>query len=297
MSQNLVSLKKIAEDKEQTAIAIKKITNFALDPRSISIKRGFNARDMENMSPRTRAHVDYLKACIRAGDAMPPLDVRVEGDKIYVVEGHCRLVAFRELIDEGMEIMKVPVCQFNGNDEEADIHVLNSAGQLHLTRLEQGRKYRERARLGWTVAQIAARVHKSDTYVEQNLMLANADSDVHSMLELEQISAKVALAAIRKHGVRAGTILRAKVEQANAEGQAKVTDRAMRAPTLKPAAAAKVRASLDGLFGQMTEERREQIASADDDTPIAVSARFLKELMQAHSAAAKPKGSKATVPA
>ncbi|KVN83479.1 hypothetical protein [Burkholderia ubonensis] len=289
---NLVSLKKIAEDKTQTEIGIKKVTHFGLDPRAISIKPGLNGRDMVNLSPRTRAHINAIKAAIRAGDTLPPLDVRIEGDKIYVVEGHCRLIAYRELLDEGMEIKFVDVRQFIGSDEECDFHVLNSASQLHLTRLEQGRKYKQRASLGWTPAQIAERVRKSVAYVEQNLMLANADSDVQRMLEAETVTVKAALAAIRKHGTRAGTVLAGKLEQVMAAGQSSVTEKAMRSPTLKPAAAEKVRASIDTLFGRMSADARQQIASAADDTEIRVSARFLKEMLQAHEEANKSQAPK-----
>jgi hypothetical protein len=276
---NLVSLKKIAENKDQAEIGIKKVTDYMLDPRAISIKPGFNARDMVNMSRRTREHIDNLKGFIRAGDTMPPLEVRVEGDQIYVVEGHCRLVAFHELIAEGKEILLVAVRQFNGNDEDADIHVLNSSGQLLLTRLEQGRKCRDRVRLGWTVAQIAERVRKSPSYVEQNLMLANADSDVQRLLEAETVSAKVALAAIRKHGAKAGSYLQSLVDDTNG----KVTP-GKAAPTLSPKLAVRAADSMAGLFGRFRPERLEEIRTAAPESVVSVRAADLQALLEVHDA-------------
>lgn len=277
---NLVSLKKIAESKDQTAIGIKKVTDYMLDPRAISIKPGFNARDMVNMSPRTRQHVDNIKAAIRANEVMPPLDVRVEGDKIYVVEGHCRLVANHELIAEGMEIMLVHVRQFNGNDEDADFHVLNSANQLHLTRLEQGRKYKGRVSLGWTVAQIAERARVSPSYVEQNLMLANADSDVQRMLEHDVVSAKVAIAAIRKHGAKAGAYLQSIVDGTNG----KVTPSKAAAPTFTPKLAARAADSIAGLFSNFKPSSLPLLRTAHPDEVIAVRAADLQALLAIHDA-------------
>lgn len=276
---NLVSLKKIAEDKTQTAIGIKKMTDYMLDPRAISIKPGFNARDMVNMSRRTREHVDSIKAAIRAGETMPPLDVRVEGDKIYVVEGHCRLVAYHELIAEGVELMLVAVRDFKGNDEAADFHVLNSASQLHLTRLEQGRKYKGRVSLGWTVAKIAERVRKSPSYVEQNLMLANADSDVQRLLEDETVSAKVALAAIRKHGAKAGAYLQSIVDGTDG----KVTPSKI-GPTLSPKLAARAADSMAGLFRNFQPDRLEAIRAAEPEQVISVRAADLQALLAVHDA-------------
>jgi ParB family chromosome partitioning protein len=281
---DLISLKKIAEDRDQTAIGIKKVTDYMLDPRNISIEPGFNARDMVNMSPRTRAHVDGIKDAIRAGDTMPPLEVRIAGDRILVVEGHCRLTAYKELIAEGEEIRLVAVRQHKGNDEDRDFHVLNSASQLHLTRLEQGRIYKRRVGYGWSVAQIAERVRKSPAYVEQNLMLANADSDVRRLLEDEKISAKVALDAIRKHGERAGAVLADKL--LGAKGGKLTGASVMKAPP--PKVVRRVTASLDTFVTAIPKAVREAVADAPDDMTVKITAGALRALLAAHAEIAAP---------
>lgn len=283
--KDLVSLKKIAEDKTQTDIAIKKVTNFEIDPRALSVLPGWNVRVD---TPRVREHIARLKRAIRNGATLPLLDVRVEGAHIYVVDGHCRLAAIMELIREGVDIKLIMVRKYEGNDADREAHMLTSASGLSLTRLEQGRAALRLERLGWSTEQIADRAGHSTTYIEQNLMLAKANSDVHILLISEMVSNKAALEAIRKHGERAGTVLAKKWDQAKAKGEGKVTDKALRAPTLKPAAAAKVRASIDSLFAEMSDDARQQIAGAADDTEIRVSARFLKEMLQAHEEANKP---------
>jgi ParB-like chromosome segregation protein Spo0J len=279
---NLVSLKKIAEDKSQTAIGIKKVTDYMLDPRNVEIEPGFNARDMVNLSPRTRAHIDGMKAAIRAGETMPPLDVRIATDKIYVVEGHCRLTAYMELIGEGLEILLVPVRQYNGSDEDRDFHVLASASQLHLTRLEQGRIYKRRVAFGWSVAQIAERARKSPSYVEQNLMLANANADVRRLLEDDKVSAKVALDALRRHGEQAGAVLTAKLAGAK---NGKLTGASVsKAPP--PKVTRRIVSSVESFVAALPKN---STAFSLDKTPddqiivIPVTAGALRALLAAHA--------------
>jgi ParB-like chromosome segregation protein Spo0J len=281
--KNLGSLKKVAEGKVQTDIAIKKVTNYMLDPRAISIEQGFNARNMERLSPRTRAYIDTLKVAIRAGDVMPPLDVRVSGDKIYVVDGHCRLTAYHELIAEGVEIAMIAVRQYNGNDDDRDFHVLNSASQLHLTRLEQGRMYKRRVAYGWTITRIAERAHKSPSYVEQNLRLANANSDLQQLLEDDLISAKVALDALRKHGEQAGAVLKAKLE-GSASGKLK-GESVTKAPP--PKVTRRVLSSVDSFVSTIPKEVREAVADAPDDMTVKITAGALRALLEAHAATKK----------
>ncbi|ABO60590.1 hypothetical protein LA345_38885 (plasmid) [Burkholderia vietnamiensis] len=280
---NLVSLKKIAEDKSQDAIGIKKVTHYMLDPRAIRIEPGFNARDMVNMSERTRAHIDQMKVAIRAGTVMPAMKVRVSGDTIYVVEGHCRLTAYMELIAEGLEILLVPVEQFNGNDEDRDFEVLNSASQLHLTRLEQGRIYKRRVAFGWSVAQIAARAFKSASFVEQNLMLANADSDVQRLLEADKVSVKVALDAIRKHGDKAGAKLAARIES---EGGAKLTGASL-TRALPSKVVRNVTAAVSDLFGDTQSMWAARIRECSDSGAVQmmVPVSVMRALLDAHEAA------------
>jgi ParB family transcriptional regulator, chromosome partitioning protein len=275
--KNLVSLKKIAEDKEQTEFGIKKITDYGLDPRDISIEPGFNARDMVNLSRRTRAHIDAIKAAIRAGEKMPPLEVRVAGDKIYVIDGHCRLIAILELIAEGEVIPFVDVREVKGSDVDRDFIVLNSSSQLHLSRLEQGRIYKRRVNCGWTVQMIAERARKSVTYVEQNLLLINADSDVHLLLEDEAVAVKVALDAIRKHGANAGAHLKGIV----AGTKGKVTPSKTSA-AFSPKLAEKAAESMAGLFRSLPPERLETIRAAAPDEVIHVRAADLQALLSVH---------------
>jgi transcriptional regulator with XRE-family HTH domain len=279
---NLVSLKKIAEDKAQTEIGIKKVTDYLLDPRNIEIEPGFNGRDMENLSPRTRSHIDRMKEAIRAGVIMPPLRVRV-ADKIYVVEGHCRLTAYKELIAEGEEIALVKCEQFNGNDEDRDFEVLNSSSQLHLTRLEQGRIYKRRAAYGWSVARIAERARMSPSYVEQNLMLANANADVQALLEADKISAKVALDALRKHGEQAGAVLAAKL--AGAKGGKLTGSSVSKAPPPKV-----VRRMTDAVGAFFSPDSPVDYAmcirESLDDELLYVPVGLMRALLEAHEAAA-----------
>ncbi|WP_186083687.1 ParB/RepB/Spo0J family partition protein [Burkholderia gladioli] len=279
------SLKKIAETKGQNAVTIKKRTDYDLDPRDIEIVPGWNARDD---TPELREHIDSIKQSIKDGGVIPQLIVRCDGPHIYVIDGHCRLTAVMELIREGFDIKFVSVREVKWSDADRESYRLTSAQGLALTRLEQGRGAVRLERMGWSISQIARRAGKSEKYVSQNMALANANSDVHVLLISKMVAAKVALAAIAKHGEKAGAVLASRLKVAQSDGAARLTEKAFRAPTLKPATATRVRASLDGMFGAMPAIERERIERAGDADEIPVRASFLKELLAAHAAAATP---------
>ena len=90
-----------------------------IDPRVLRVDAGLNVRDFE--APENRAHLEFLKASIRTEGVKQPLTVRhggnPDGDGFVplITDGECRWRAVMELIDEGVEIARVP-CQPEGRD-------------------------------------------------------------------------------------------------------------------------------------------------------------------------------------
>lgn len=114
------------------------------------------------------------------------------------------------------------------------------------------------------------------SYVEQNLMLANADSDVHTLLEADLVSAKVALDAIRKHGTAAGAFLKGII--GGSAGRVTVKD--VQPPTLPPKLAARAASSMARIFTQIG--RLDDLRNAEPETFISVRAADLQELLAVH---------------
>jgi len=223
MTENIsgaVSPKVLAERKID---CIQKTTRFQVDPRIIEIEPSFNAR------PIDLDHVTSIKIAIRAGTELEALVVRVEDGRIILIDGHHRLTAILQLIAEGLEILRIDVRQFRGNDADRIAHMLTSVLGKPLTPLEQGSQYRKLIVLGWKIQEIASKVGKSASHVAQMLTLAESNSDVQDTVARKEVAAHLALDAVKKHGSGAGKVLAGHLETAKVAGKTKVAQK-----TVKP---------------------------------------------------------------
>lgn len=214
-----VSLKVLAERKIE---GIQKTTQFQVDPHKIEVEPGFNAR------PIDPEHVGAMKTSMLAGSILPPLFVRVDDGRIILVDGHHRLAAIGELIEEGHEIKRVDVVQFRGNDADRIAHMLTSSQGKNLTPLQMGLQYRKLAAFGWNEREIGDKVGKTRQHVHDMVFLAEANSDVQGMVARGEVAAHVAIAALRKHGSEAGSVLAGHLNTAKAAGKSKVTNKTIR---------------------------------------------------------------------
>lgn len=214
-----VSLKVLAERKAE---GVQKSTQFRVDPKIIEIQDGFNAR------PIDQEHVAAMKMSMLAGSILPPLFVRVENDRIIMVDGHHQLTAIIQLLDKEHEIKRVDVVQFRGNDADRISHMLTSSQGKPLTPLQMGLQYRKLAGFGWDEGEIAKKVGKSRQHVHDMVTLAESNSDVQGMVARGEVAAHVAITALRKHGSAAGKVLAGHLDTAKAAGKSKVTNKTIR---------------------------------------------------------------------
>ena len=200
---------------------VNKSTQFTIDPRILEIEEGFNAR------PIDPAHVAQFKVAIKNGATIPPMFVRVEEGRVIVVDGHHRHAAYMELIAEGVEIKRIDVMQFRGNDAERITLMLTSAQGKPLTPLEMGFQYKKLIAFGWTAAEIGNKVGKGQRHVDDMVFLANAPSAVHAMIRDGAVSASLALDMVRRHGDDAAEFLKQSHEKVREKGGTKVTKKAI----------------------------------------------------------------------
>lgn len=208
------SLKAMAEGKVK---GVQKTTNFQVDPKLLEVEDGFNAR------PIDWEHVQAMMESVLAGSVLPPIFVRVDGGRVIVVDGHHRLAAMLKLIEQGHDIRRMDCIQFRGNDVDRIALMLTSAQGKPLTPLEAGLQYKKLVSMLLTPKEIAAKVGKTDQHVRDMLMLANANSDVHRMIQDGSIAAKTALQFIREYGGDAGVKIKEKLKDAQGVGKKKVT--------------------------------------------------------------------------
>jgi ParB-like chromosome segregation protein Spo0J len=211
----MASLKAAAEDKTNPSVS--KVTSFAVDPRSIDVEEGFNAR------PLDMEHVAQMSIAYRNGAVFPPLEVRVEDGRILIVDGHHRHAAALDAISKGADVKALDCRQFRGGDADRVAHMITSAGGLPLTPLQLGIQLRKLIGFGWSEKQIADRIGKSVEHVKNTILLAEANSDVHQAVNAGEVSSTTAAALVKKHGSKAGKVIQEGVAKAKASGKTKAT--------------------------------------------------------------------------
>lgn len=201
---------------------------YGFDPRQLKVDTGYNVRDLT--TPENKAHIEYLKASIAENGVKVPLEVRLDGDDVYVVAGHCRHAAVMALIAEGVEIKSVPVIpEAKGTSaEDRVLGLIVSNSGKPLSALELAHVIKRLADFGWTDAQIAGRVGwKSTQQVRNHLELLGAPADVREMVRKGDVSATTAVKVVRREGKQAGAILKEAKAEAERTGKGKVTQAAV----------------------------------------------------------------------
>jgi ParB-like chromosome segregation protein Spo0J len=164
---------------------------YGIDPRQIIIKKDFNPRDTS--SPEAKKHIAWLKASIRERGVDEPIFIENTGKEIFLIDGECRLLACRQLWDEGVQV-KVPTISFKGDEIAILKKSLIANNGLPLTVLELGKAAERLLALGQTVKEIAA-------YIAPHLGFTpkKAEKQVKDAVELQQ--APMAVKEAVAHGV------------------------------------------------------------------------------------------------
>ena len=196
---------------------------LSFDPRRLKVKPDLNARDLttaENIE-----HLEWLAADIARVGVLTPLTIFLEGEDIFIANGHCRLAATMLAISRGADIQTVPclpeVRGTNDLDRVLSQNSFNSGKRL--SPLEQGANFKKALALGADVNQIAVRVGKSVGYVNQMIDFQSAPAEVHALVKEGKISTTLAAKVVKEKG---GTErLRKAVKTAEEAGKPKVTER------------------------------------------------------------------------
>ena len=198
---------------------------FRLNPYNLTIKDGWNSRDMRD--PDNQSHVDELARSITAIGVQEPLTVYMDGGKPVLTDGHCRLLATLRAIETyGAEIRSIPVkTEPRGSDEKDRLlsQIIRNGGK-RLSPLEQGAVYKRLLNLGWTEAEIARRTGAQQIQVSRYINLQAAPEPVLELVATGQVSATLALETIQERGdEQAAEVLTVAAETAKARGKKKAT--------------------------------------------------------------------------
>lgn len=274
------SLKAMAADPSD--LQVKKTDLWKVDPRRLTEIDGFNLRDYDD--PDVIAQIEAFADAYANGRYVPPLIVWVDDTgNISPVEGHLRRRGALLCIERGHELPFVDCVNFKGNDAERVEVMLRSADGLQLKPLNTAIGYLRLHRKGYSNAEIAAKVGRTVARVEQLLLLANANSDVHALVKDGRVSADGAIEAVRLHGEGAGEYLLGVLQAGG-----KATRQAVRGAGIPP----KVAGSVTGAFGELFSKRsrvleglaRWEKGGMQKDQKIEVDAAALYALKEAHDA-------------
>lgn len=281
-----LSLKQMAAQVD----GVKKTDLYRIDLRLISEEEGFNLRDYND--PDVVAQIERFADDYANGRYVPPLIVRTLADgRIVPVEGHLRRRGALLAIERGADIPLVDCTSFKGGDAERVQLMLKSAEGLKLKPLEVAFGYLRLHRMGHSNTKIAEDMGRTPARVEQLLLLATAESDVHAMVREGRVTADVAVEAVRAHGENAGPFLQSKLEQAQGQGKAKVTRATIRGPSLPPKVLSTVISSVKSVVERLDSGVRRQLTEFDSLQPeqlegkkVEVDASTLLELIRAQGA-------------
>ncbi|WP_323025757.1 DNA translocase FtsK [Castellaniella sp.] len=279
------SFKALAADSDMPGV--KKSDLYRVDPRLIEEEEGFNLRDYED--PDVIAHIESFARAYLAGQHVPPLLLRTSADgRILVVEGHCRRRGALLAIERGADIKYLDALPFKGNDVERVNVMIKSAEGLKLKPLEIAFGYLRLRRFGHNNVEIGRDQGVTPARVEQLLLLATANSDVHQQVKSGRVAVEAAIEAVRKYGDDAGAFLSGELAKAQAQGKSKVTRGTMRGPSLPPKVVGNVVSAVRGAvesFDRATLKRLASLESKGADelegVRIEVDAKVLLDLVHA----------------
>ncbi|ANN80874.1 hypothetical protein [Bordetella flabilis] len=258
------SLKSMAAD--TNIPGVKKNDLYRIDPRLVEEEEGFNLRDYDD--PEVIAHIEGFAQSYMAGNFVPPWIVRTDGDgRILVVEGHCRRRGALLAIERGAELPFVDTVPFRGNESDRVHMMLKSNDGLKFKPLKIAEGYLRLHRNGHSNVDIARKQLVTPARVEQMLLLATAEPDVHQLVRDGVVTADVAIEAVRKYREKAGAFLRGEYEKAVAQGKAKVTRSTMRGPTLPPKVVGSVVTALRGAVESFDSATRRRLAAMEKKNP------------------------------
>jgi hypothetical protein len=296
--------KSLKAQAENHVPGIKKRTTFQVDPRRLEEEEGFNLRDYND--PKVIAHIEGFAVSYLEGRYVPPLLVRVRDDgSVVPVEGHCRRRGALLAIERGAVLPYVDCEEFKGNDVQRNSVMLRSAEGLKLDPLKVALGYLRLSRMGMSNADIAKDQDKTSARIEQMLLLANANHDVHELVQSGKVAAEAAIEALRAHGEKAGEFLQRKFEEVTQRGERKVTRGSLKEWVPAPKIVSSLMGTVETVVAKLDNGTRNMLAKYEGMSPeqleselagkkVEIDAAALLELIKANGVVADAKKAKET---
>lgn len=168
-------------------------------------------------------------------EALPPIKVRkstdADGKEIYeLIHGYRRMTAITRLLEKGVEIKRMiarPVARgYNEKDELID-HISENSG-MKLNAMEEAIVFEKLLKFGWSQAEIAKRIGKTQSHVSQILKLAGSTEYIKETVAKGLISGALVVKVMNEHKgdeKAVERVLKASVKKLEETGEKKVTQK------------------------------------------------------------------------
>lgn len=187
------------------------------------IEDGYNVREI-NLE-----HVEEFKAAFIAGEYVPPLAVEVNERGVKIIDGHHRYMGAQAACEAGHEVVRLECKDFTGTEADKIAFMITSSQGMPLSPLERGAAYQRLANQGWTNAEIAKKVKRSESDIIQHIQLTECSPYVQKLVREGRLNYALAIELHRKHGVRTDSAVSKMIEKLEGTGKTKIT-RATAAP-------------------------------------------------------------------
>ena len=196
-------------------------------PDQFIIRPDLNARDMS--TPDNVEHVEWLANEMKSKGFTTILRCMIWENQLVLTEGHCRTTAVKLAMSRGWlpADTLVPALTEPKGTSLLDLYSRQMSGNgtsKGLNAEEAVANVKRIMSVGKTVAEAAALVGKSVSWINQLLEFQGAPTEVHKMVAQGQVSLKTASETIKKKGSTEGVAaLYTALQKAKAEGRTKVT--------------------------------------------------------------------------
>ena len=255
------TLAKIYDDKKNTDTNITTRKTYLLGVDELYVENNYNIREID------QTHVEEFRDAFIAGEHVPPLAVKVTEKGIKIIDGHHRYYGAKLAQAAGYEL-RLECKDFVGSEADSVAFMVTSSQGRALLPLERAAAYQRLINQGLEPSEIATKVKRSITDVEQHLQLLTVGEPLIEMVKAGEVAATTAIAMQREHGVKASTVAQEQMQKAKAAGKKKLT----KADAMPQFSAAKARRLLellsvsdmdnveDGAFAlYVGKDRREEV--------------------------------------
>lgn len=212
----MTNLAKIYDNKAKTETNITTRKTYLLGVDELYVETGYNIREID------QTHVEEFRDAFIAGEHVPPLAVQVTEQGIKIIDGHHRYYGAKLAKEAGHDI-RLECKDFVGSEADRIAFMVTSSQGRALEPLERAAAYQRLINQGWEPAEIAKKIKRSVADIEHHLALLTSGDELIAMVKNKEVAATTAVALVREHGVKAGTVAKTQLEKAKATGKKKLT--------------------------------------------------------------------------